>query len=74
MEIEISRVSESDIDDVYRQYRTTPVRQIARKLNKVELRFFVRVHKFDAGGRAKTNSLFARQGKFVCYDGKYASR
>ena len=33
-----------------RQYRTTPVRQIARKLNKVELRFFVRVHKFDAGG------------------------
>ena len=32
------------------QYRTTPVRQIARKLNKVELRFFVRVHKFDAGG------------------------
>ena len=39
MEIEISRVSESDIDDVYRQYRTTPVRQIARKLNKVELRF-----------------------------------
>ena len=27
-----------------------PVRQIARKLNKVELRFFVRVHKFDAGG------------------------
>ena len=56
------------------QYRTTPMRQIARKLNKVELRFFVRVHKFDAGGRAKTNSLFARQGKFVCYDGKYASR
>ena len=35
---------------LYRQYRTTPVRQIARKLNKVELRFFVRVHKFDAGG------------------------
>ena len=35
---------------MYRQYRTTPVRQIARKLNKVELRFFVRVHKFDAGG------------------------
>ena len=34
----------------FRQYRTTPVRQIARKLNKVELRFFVRVHKFDAGG------------------------
>ena len=33
-----------------RQYRTTPVRQIARKLNKVELRSFVRVHKFDAGG------------------------
>jgi hypothetical protein len=58
----------------FRQYRTTPVRQITRKLNKVELRFFVRVHKFDAGGRAKTNSLFARQGKFVCYDGKYASR
>ena len=26
------------------------MRQIARKLNKVELRFFVRVHKFDAGG------------------------
>ena len=26
------------------------MRQIARKLNKVELRFFVRVRKFDAGG------------------------
>ena len=31
-----------------RQHRTTIVRQIARKLNKVELRFFVRLPKFDA--------------------------
>ena len=32
MEIEISRVSESDIDDVYRQYRTTPVRQMRSQI------------------------------------------
>ena len=32
------------------------------------VRFFVRVHRSDAGG------LAARQGKFVYYDGKYASR